>query len=157
MGSGDECLRLRAIGAAERESGARLFGDGFAGGLPGAEAAIEVVDVGEALGAEFGEGLAAATTASAVDEVGLGFIEFADLIGEGVVEVVDVYGFGDVAVFELILSADVQHHDFLIGFQQLGGGGGVHVFGLGCGGLGGAEGGDGQAQSERGDEEAEGE
>ena len=144
-------------GTATGLAGAPLFGHGFASGFPSAETAIEVINVGEAFGFELLEGFGAAATGGAVDKVGLVLVELGDLFTESFVEEINVHGFGDVAVFEFIVGADVEDDDGFVRLDEFGGGGGIHMLGLGGGGLGGLGGIEGQTEGKGGDEEAEGE
>ena len=102
----------------------------FQAGAVAEEAAVEVVDVAEAGFFEEGDGAAAAKSAGAVDEDGLGGVEFG---GEALGEVGgvgrDADGVGERAGFGFAGGAEVEDLEVGFGLEEGRGFGGADVFG----------------------------
>ena len=89
-------------------------------------------EVGEAELFENREGAGAAAAGLAVDERGLGLVEFAELGFEVAGHDVDVLSAFDVAVFKLVWGPHINDSDFAVG-DDLGGFVGFDVFDGICG------------------------
>jgi len=120
-----------------------LFLHGLAGALPTLETTVEMVDGFEVQLFEDGQGAGAATSGSAVNEVGLGLIQLLHLVGEVFLVKINILGVGNVALLKFLGGADIEDDDIFVFLQKFGGLLGIDVLDVlgflrrcGCLGLG---------------------